>query len=94
MERTFSDIEELATQCRFGNCGHTTEPGCAVQGALAEGRLEEERLESWRKLAREQEFVRRKVDPEARQQEKERVKQLHKGAKQKYDQRRKDGGKS
>jgi hypothetical protein len=37
--------------------------------------------------------VRRKVDPAARQEEKERVKQLHKGAKQKYDQRRKDGGK-
>jgi len=93
VERTFSDIEELATQCKYGNCGHTTEPGCAVQTALAEGRLDEERLESWRKLEREQEFVRRKIDPEARQQEKERVKQLHRGAKQKYDQRRKDGGK-
>jgi len=93
VERTFSEIEELATQCKYGNCGHTTEPGCAVQAALAEGRLDEERLESWRKLEREQEFVRRKIDPEARQQEKERVKQLHRGAKQKYDQRRKDGGK-
>jgi ribosome biogenesis GTPase len=93
VERTFSDIEDLAAQCKFGNCGHTTEPGCAVQAALAEGRLEEDRLESWRKLAREQEFVRRKIDPAAQQQEKERVKQLHRGAKQKYDQRRKDGGK-
>lgn len=93
VERTFSEIEELATQCKYGNCGHTTEPGCAVQTALAEGRLDEERLESWRKLEREQEFVRRKIEPEARQQEKERVKQLHRGAKQKYDQRRKDGGK-
>src|SRR6202171_3193669 len=93
VERTFSDIEELATQCKYGNCGHTTEPGCAVQTALAEGQLDEERLESWRKLAREQEFMRRKIDPAARQEEKERVKQLHKGAKQKYDQRRKDGGK-
>jgi ribosome biogenesis GTPase len=93
VERTFADIEELAAQCKYGNCGHTTEPGCAVQAALAEGRLDEERLESWRKLEREQEFVRRKVEPEARQQYKERVKQLHRGAKQKYDQRRKDGGK-
>jgi ribosome biogenesis GTPase len=93
VERTFSDIEEFTAQCKFGNCGHTTEPGCAVQAALAEGRLDEDRLESWRKLEREQEFVRRKVDPQARQQEKVRVKQLHRGAKQKYDQRRKDGGK-
>jgi ribosome biogenesis GTPase len=93
VERTFSDIEELAAECKFGNCGHTTEPGCAVQAALAEGRLDEDRLENWRKLEREQEFVRRKIEPEARQQYKERVKQLHRGAKQKYDQRRKDGGK-
>ena len=93
VERTFSDIEELASQCKYGNCGHTTEPGCSVQAALAEGRLDAERLESWRKLEREQESVRRKIDPEARQEEKERVKQLHRGAKQKYDQRRKDGGK-
>jgi hypothetical protein len=64
-----------------------------VQAALAEGRLDEERVENWRKLGREQEFVQRKVDPQARQQEKERVKKLHRNVKQKYDQRRKDGGK-
>jgi ribosome biogenesis GTPase / thiamine phosphate phosphatase len=93
VEQAFADIEELAAQCKYGNCGHTTEPGCAVQAAVAEGRLDENRLENQRKLEREQEFVRRKVDPEAQKQEKERVKQVHRGAKQKYDQRRKDGGK-
>jgi ribosome biogenesis GTPase len=93
VEQAFADIEELAAQCKYGNCGHTTEPGCAVQAAIAEGRLDENRLENQRKLEREQEFVRRKVDPEAQKQEKERVKQVHRGAKQKYDQRRKDGGK-
>ena len=93
VEQAFSDIEELAAQCKYGNCGHTTEPGCAVRTAIADGRLDENRLENQRKLEREQEFVRRKVDPEAQKQEKERAKQLHRGAKQKYDQRRKDGGK-
>jgi ribosome biogenesis GTPase len=93
VEQTFSDIEELAAQCKYGDCGHTSEPGCAVQAAIAEGRLEADRLESQRKLQREQEFLRRKVDPEARQNEKDRVKVLHRGVKQKYDQRRKDGGK-
>jgi ribosome biogenesis GTPase / thiamine phosphate phosphatase len=93
VEQAFSDIEELAAQCRYGNCGHTTEPGCAVQAAIAEGRLDENRLESQRKLEREQEFLHRKVDPQARQQEKERVKVVHRGARQKNDQRRKDGGK-
>jgi ribosome biogenesis GTPase / thiamine phosphate phosphatase len=93
VEQAFSDIEELAAQCRYGNCGHTTEPGCAVQAAIAQGRLDENRLENQRKLEREREFVRRKVDPQARQQEKERVKLVHRGARQKNDQRRKDGGK-
>jgi ribosome biogenesis GTPase len=93
VEQAFSDIEALAAQCKYGNCGHTTEPGCAVQAAIAEGRLDQSRLENQRKLEREQEFVRRKVDPEAQKQEKERVKLIHRGARQKYDQRRKDGGK-
>jgi ribosome biogenesis GTPase len=93
VEQAFADIEQLATQCRYGNCGHSTEPGCAVQAAIAEGRLDENRLENQRKLEREQEFVRRKVDPQARRQEKERVKLLHRAARQRYDQRRKDGSK-
>jgi ribosome biogenesis GTPase / thiamine phosphate phosphatase len=93
VERTFSDIEELAAQCKYGDCGHTSEPGCAVQAAIAEGRLDADRLESQRKLQREQEFLLRKTDTEARQKEKDRVRVLHRGAKQKYDQRRKDGGK-
>jgi ribosome biogenesis GTPase len=89
----FSDIEELAAQCKFGNCGHATEPGCAVQAAIAEGRLDQSRLENQRKLEREQEFLRRKAEPDAQKQEKERIKLIHRGARQKYDQRRKDGGK-
>jgi ribosome biogenesis GTPase / thiamine phosphate phosphatase len=93
LEQAFSDIEELAALCRYGNCGHTTEPGCAVQAAIAEGRLDQNRLENQRKLEREQEFLHRKVDPEAQKQEKERVKLLHRGERQKYDRRRKDGGK-
>ena len=94
VEHTFSDIEELAAQCKYGDCGHTSEPGCAVQAAIAEGRLAAERLESQRKLQREQAFLLRKVDPQARQHEKDRVKVLHRGVKQNYDQRRrKDGGK-
>jgi ribosome biogenesis GTPase len=93
VDETFSDIEELASQCKYGNCGHTSEPGCAVQAAIAQGRLDAGRLESQRKLQREQEFLRRKIDPEARQQEKERTKLLHRGARKSYEQRRKDGEK-
>jgi ribosome biogenesis GTPase len=47
------DVDELALACRFADCAHDTEPGCAVRAAIASGTLSEERLESWRKLARE-----------------------------------------
>jgi len=51
---TFADIEELATRCRFGDCSHDSEPGCAVRQAIEAERLDERRLRSYRKLAREQ----------------------------------------
>ena len=54
LEEAFSDISALATQCRFGRCTHESEPGCAVQAALATGALPLSRLESYRKLKAEQ----------------------------------------
>ncbi len=51
----FSDIGELAEGCRFRDCAHQTEPGCAVQAAIASGALDPARLERWRKLQREDE---------------------------------------
>lgn len=50
---TFTDIEELAAGCRFRDCLHTTEPGCAVVAAVESGELLERRLESWHTLRRE-----------------------------------------
>lgn len=61
VEEAFPEIEELAPQCRFTNCGHSNEPGCAVLGAIGEGTLSAERLDAWRKLRdeiREQETQR------------------------------------
>lgn len=49
---TYADIDELAVNCRFSDCGHETEPGCAVRDAV-----DTERIEAWRKLAREQKWV-------------------------------------
>ncbi len=51
---TFADIEELSTQCRFNDCQHQTEPGCAVQAAITAGELDERRLQNYEKLMREQ----------------------------------------
>ncbi|MEE3182751.1 MAG: ribosome small subunit-dependent GTPase A [Pseudomonadota bacterium] len=50
----FEDVETLAARCRFVDCNHQTEPGCAVQSAISEGRLEPERLKQFRKLRREE----------------------------------------
>lgn len=75
---TFADIEELATECRFTDCGHNGEPGCAVEAAVAGGELAAGRLESWRKLQRELEAVRVRQDELARLREKQRIKAIHK----------------
>ncbi|HKV62285.1 MAG TPA: ribosome small subunit-dependent GTPase A [Candidatus Acidoferrum sp.] len=91
--QTFADIDVLATQCRFVDCHHEGEPGCAVLAAVSSGELDAARMENRRKLLREQEFLRRKVDPEARLEQKEHWKQLHRAQRQKYQQRAKDGGK-
>lgn len=50
LKETFSDIEDLALKCRFSNCRHITEPGCAVKEAINSGILMPERLENYRKI--------------------------------------------
>ena len=60
---TFGDIEELAAGCRFGDCRHAGEPGCAVQAALDEGRIPADRLESYHRLERESAYLERRKDP-------------------------------
>lgn len=53
LDEVFSDLTELAASCRFADCQHDAEPGCAVQAAIAEGTLDPDRLDRWRKLRRE-----------------------------------------
>ena len=62
LSQTFSDIEELAEQCRFGDCSHETEPDCAVLAAIDLGELPERRLVSYRKLLRENEWMASRTD--------------------------------
>lgn len=64
--RTFPDIEELTSACRFNDCSHECEPGCAVREAIAEGRLEERRWASRQKLQREAEWIAMRSDPASR----------------------------
>lgn len=56
VDEVFSDITDLATQCKFNDCAHVTEPGCAIRNAIKSGDLESDRLERWRKLEKENRF--------------------------------------
>jgi ribosome biogenesis GTPase / thiamine phosphate phosphatase len=53
LDEAFEDVVELESQCRFSDCRHESEPGCAVRAALEDGRLSEERWKSYRDLRRE-----------------------------------------
>jgi ribosome biogenesis GTPase / thiamine phosphate phosphatase len=78
LQETFADIETLATLCRFRNCKHEKEPGCAVQQALLDGTLDEERLRNYQKLQHELDYLSRKQDQKAYLAEKERWKKVTK----------------
>jgi len=72
----FVDIEELALRCRFSDCAHDSEPGCAIKSALADGRLEAARLQSYRKLQRELRAVAAKTDARIRIEERKKWRQI------------------
>ncbi|AOW93761.1 ribosome small subunit-dependent GTPase A [Rhodococcus sp. WMMA185] len=66
IDKTFPEIDELAAQCRFDDCAHESEPGCAVRGAIERGELPERRLASYRKLIRENRRIEARTDARLR----------------------------
>jgi ribosome biogenesis GTPase len=76
--QTFSDIEELSGQCRFGDCRHLEEPGCAVRSAVEGGSLSPERLRSYHKILREARFHERRQSARLRMEEARRWKSISK----------------
>ncbi|MEO3974351.1 ribosome small subunit-dependent GTPase A [Streptomyces sp. CAU 1734] len=64
--QVFAEIEEIAAECRFQDCAHESEPGCAVRAAVDDGALPERRLESYRKLLRENQRIVAKTDARVR----------------------------
>ena len=69
LDQAFVDVAEVIAQCRFSDCAHQTEPGCAVKAALADGSLSSERWDSYNKLQRELARLERKLDPKLRSAE-------------------------
>jgi ribosome biogenesis GTPase len=78
LHAVFRDVGALASGCRFRDCRHESEPGCAVREAAEAGELSPERLESHAKLQREIRYLERRQDQQARQAEKSRWKTIHK----------------
>ncbi len=74
----FGDLEALAANCRFSDCGHTNEPGCAVRAARASGELDEGRWRGWLKLQRELAFEQAKENPALRAERRRRWVQIAK----------------
>ena len=79
-DATFTDVEELAASCRFSDCEHVSEPGCAVLAAVEDGTLAPERLDSWRKLQRELHAIALRNDHLLRKEETRRWKLLSRDA--------------
>ncbi len=78
IQTTFSDIEELATTCRFRDCKHENEPGCAVYSAIENGLITIDRLKSYKKLQRELAYFIRKQDAILARAERDKWKKLSK----------------
>jgi ribosome biogenesis GTPase len=87
LEGSFEDVEEIAQACRFRDCSHRSEPGCAVKEAIEGGRLDAGRLKGYMKLRRELESLAVRKDLRARLHEKSKWKKIAKWSRQlsKYD---------
>ena len=77
LQRSFEDIEAYAAQCRFGDCQHEGEPGCAVRAALETGSLDPARWQSYLKLKRELSYLARRQDQAANLVERAKWKKIH-----------------
>jgi ribosome biogenesis GTPase len=78
----FADVEALADECRFNDCAHLREPGCAVQAAVDNSVLELDRLRSWRKLQRELASIEARTNKRLHAERKRRWKQQAKSVRE------------
>jgi ribosome biogenesis GTPase len=86
LAQAFGDLAALAGSCRFRDCRHLGELGCAVAAAVATGALPRERLENHRKMEAELRFLAARADPQAQREEKQRAKSLCKAQRRHYRQ--------
>ncbi|HEX5659653.1 MAG TPA: ribosome small subunit-dependent GTPase A [Polyangiales bacterium] len=77
LDTTFADLDALAAHCRFGDCEHAAEPGCAVRAALQRNELDAERFAAYGKLQRELAYERSRSDDRARHQHDRERRRIH-----------------
>jgi ribosome biogenesis GTPase len=90
--QVFAEIEELARDCRFHDCSHQAEPGCAVLAALEDGTLPHRRLDSYRKLLRENAWLASRTDQRLRAEMRREWKQRTAAGREMYERKRGGGG--
>lgn len=90
----FADVEEIAARCRFRDCSHGSEPGCAVRTALESGELDAGRYAGWRKIKREVDFLATREDPRAARAQAERWRVINKSMRGYTKERRSIQGRS
>ncbi len=88
LEETFDDVEELGRECRFRDCGHGGEPGCAVRAAIEAGRLDPARLRNYDELREEQRRLEKRRDEVSRRAEDRRLGAYYKSVQQAKNRRR------
>ncbi|RKY15515.1 MAG: hypothetical protein DRQ55_19425, partial [Planctomycetota bacterium] len=81
VQATFDEVETLARECRFSDCHHQSEPGCAVRGAIKAGTLSVDRLASHHKLEAERRSVELRADERARREAERQLGRFYKSAK-------------
>lgn len=87
LDTSFKDIEALTEACKFNDCKHRQEPGCAVQNALSTGELTEERYASYLKLQKELAYIEQKTNHHARKQAQNKRKNISKKLRKHYSER-------
>ncbi|WUH90102.1 ribosome small subunit-dependent GTPase A [Streptomyces sp. NBC_00433] len=90
--QVFAEIEQLAADCRFQDCSHQKEPGCAVLAALDDGTLQHRRLDSYRKLLRENAWIASRTDQRLRAEMRREWKQRSAAGREMYERKRGGGG--
>jgi ribosome small subunit-dependent GTPase A len=82
VDTAYADVASLAAECRFRDCGHRSEPGCAVAAALDDGSLDPARYSAWRKLQAEAHRQLLRVDARARAAERARLRSFHRAVRE------------